>query len=531
MSAIAYLRRRTIQRSLHGYLVWVGRAVGWWTIAYLAFWVVVFAIAGAETLVRIPEPLPAAVPFAMALVVALSFLALAAAGRTPPVIVDRRDLYRLGLAPTVPYEVLRLRLNGRRGLRLALGAVVGGLWSAIAPPLFHLEAPWAAPALALIAMAHADLAWLRYAGYRRADAIGRQARSAATPLVAVAVALAAGGGWLAWTGDPVAGIGLLASLTSAEPWVLLAPALLATLAAWAVRTSLAAAWPPRFAAQSLVLTQLQAMRTLQWLAGVAGFVSAREADAGERARLLAALHDRPGATRPRRSLRPPAADRPVWRAIAWRSATALWRRPRGAQALLVGWCLLAVGAVLVTAPALVGAPVTGLGGMGAGGGAGATAGTLGAAFVGAVGVLAAAWLVARVGAALLGPTLPRSLLPIEPSDRTRGRLTPGLWLLAAAAVPVLGFLVGLATLQGAGAVFGADPVGTVVASGALVLTVLLALEKYATWSGAAAGGFEATLIAALIASLPVLLLGMFGAPAWAFPTQVALAALLWWLPI
>jgi hypothetical protein len=528
MTAIAYLRRRTVQRSLHGYLVWVGRAVGWWTIVYLAFWVVVFAIAGAETLVRVDVPLPATVPLGLTLVVALAFLALLAAGRTPPVIVDRRDLYRLGLAPTAPHEVLRLRLNGRRALRLALGAVIGGLWSWIAPPLFHLAAPWAAPALALTAMAHGDLAWLRYAGFRRADAEGRRARSSAAWLLVGAVVLAGGGAYLAFGGGALAGVGLLAALTSAHPIVLLAPALLAALAAREVHASLAVAWPPRFAAQSLVLTQLQAMRTLQWLAGVAGMVSAREADVGERARLLAALHDRPGSTRPRRSLRPPPPDRPAWRAIAWRSATSLVRRPRAAQALLALWCLAAVAAALVTAPALVGAPVAGFGGMGE---AVAPTDTLGAAFVGAVGVLAAAWLVARVGAALLGPTLPAAVLPIEPAARTRGRLTPALWLLAAAAVPVFALLTGLATRQGTGAVFGADPVGAVLAAGVLVVTVLLALEKYATWSGAAAGGFEATLVAALIAALPVLLLGIFGAPAWGLPTQVALAALLWWLPI
>jgi hypothetical protein len=523
MNAIADLRRRTVRRSLHGYLVWVGRAVGWWTIAYLAFWVVVFAIAGAETLVRLDDPLPATVPLGMALAVALAFLALFAAGRTPPVIVDRRDLYRLGLAPTVPHEVMRLRLMTRRGLRLALGALVGGAWSWITPPLFHLGAPWAAPALALVAMAHGDLAWLRYAGSGREDPAGRRARAAGALLAAAAVVLAAGGAWLAFRGHAWGSAGLLAAFTGDHPAALVAPALLALLAARAVRASLAESWPPRFAAQSLVLTQLQAMRTLQWLAGIAGIVSAREADAGERARLLAALHDRPGATRPRRSLRPPAADRPVWRALAWRSASALLRRPPVSQAVLALSCLLALGAVGASATTLVGAAAPDP--------AGAAAPTLGAAFVGAVGVLAAAWLVARAGAALLGPGLPASVLPIEPLERTRGRLTPALWIMAGLALPAFALLAVAAPRLGLDAGLGPDPIGAVVAAGALVLSVLLALEKYATWSGAAPGGWEATLIAALIAALPALLLGMFGAPAWALPTQVALAALLWWLPI
>src|SRR5690606_25134751 len=114
----------------------------------------------------------------------------------------------------------------------------------------------------------------------------------------------------------------------------------------AVKRSLVDTWPPRFAAQSLVLTQLQAMRAFQLLAGLAGMggaIAARQADAGERRRLLDSLHDRPGVTRPRRSLRPPPLDSQPWRALAWRSASLLHRRPRWSQLSTV---LLALGAVL-----------------------------------------------------------------------------------------------------------------------------------------------------------------------------------------
>ena len=179
MTAIGWLRRRTLARATRGYVVWVGRAVGWWTIGYLAVWVVGFVTAGVESLPRTDAP--PAVPLAAVAgaLAAVAFLALFVAGRTPTVVLDRRDLYRLGLAPAAPGDVLGLRLTERRLWRAAVGAAAGGAWSLVAPTLFHLHAPWAAPALALVAVAHADLGWLRYAGFRRTDAEGRAARAGA----------------------------------------------------------------------------------------------------------------------------------------------------------------------------------------------------------------------------------------------------------------------------------------------------------------------------------------------------------------
>jgi hypothetical protein len=468
VTALGDLRRRTLGRATRGYLVWIGRAVGWWTIVYLAFWAVVFAIAGAETLVRLDEPLSAAVPLVAAWGVAVAFAAHVLAGRAPPVVLDRRDLYRLALAPTEPYAVLRWRLTVRRALAVAFGAVVGAVWSLLAPPLFHVQAPWAAPALALVALAYVDVAWLRYAGFRRDDADGRSA-------------------------------------------------------------SLASSWPPRFAAQSLVLTQLQAMRTLRLLAGVAGMVSGREADAAERERLLATLHDRPGATRPRRSLRPPALDRRPWRAIAWRAASALVRRRALAQLQVVAWSVAAVAAGWAAAPALIvdGLPAAGAPGVVQPAG---VVDPLGAAVVAALGVLGGAWLLARAGAALLGPDLPRGTVPVDAAERTRGRLAVPVVVLTVAAVPAYALASALRGWVGLGAA-GQDPLLTAMALAALLLTVLITLEKYATWTGVAAGAWEATLVAALVATLPSLLLGLFGVPGAALPLQLVLLTLLWWLPV
>src|SRR5690606_23411469 len=169
------------------YRGWVGRAIGWWSILYLIFWLGVFALSGAEMVTTLEQPFPLAVPYRAALLAALLFVVQLTSGGAPPVLLDRRDLFRVALAPTTPLLVMRYRMNLRRSLVVVAAAVVGGLWSFIAPHYFHVSAPWAAPAAALVALAHFELGWLRYAGYRAGDAPGRAARSASLALIAAAV--------------------------------------------------------------------------------------------------------------------------------------------------------------------------------------------------------------------------------------------------------------------------------------------------------------------------------------------------------
>lgn len=476
--AVRYLRGRTVGRSLVAYREWVGRAVGWWTIIYLIFWLVIFVIAGLETLTPLEDPL--ANPQLVLLGIGgLLFASLALAGRTPPVILDRRDLYRLGLGPVVPWSALRWRYALKAVGAAVLGLLIGAVWSLLAPPLFGLSAPWAAPALALILVARFGGVWLRYAG--NDTPTSREAWG----FVALGVVLAA------------VPFGLMSAFMNASPLTLLPPLALAMLSLYWTRRSLAEVWPPRFAPQSLVLTQLQAMRTMQLIAGVAGFIRQAQANAGERRRLLAALHDRPGATKPRRSLAMPAAEQPLWRAFAWRTASYLWRLPRLRQlgALLLT-LLAASAAVIVYAPEAA-ANLSG-GAEGAGGAAGL--------FGGALGVLIAALMVARAGSSLLGPEFAIGALPVEGMSRTNGRVFPGLVLLAGLSLPAVFYL--------------APAPGALLGAATLVLLVVLALEKYASWSGSGASRWEPQIIAALLAALPALVLGALGVPEWTLMTQV-----------
>lgn len=543
-AAVAYLRRRTVWRALHTYRVWVGKAVGWWSVLYLIFWLVIFALSGAEAIQRRDQPFSHAVPTYAALLVAALFLLRAFRGRTPPVVLDRRDLFRLGLAPVVPWQALRYRLNLRRTLMALGGAFLGGLWSLLAPPYFHLSAPWAAPVAALLAVVLADLAWLRYVGRWRADDSGAEARLAAAAIIGVATLTAGVPAALAlWGGGAGPGVPVyspLAAMASPAPYVLLLPLLLAATSHLAVRRSLRDSWPPRFAAQSLVLTQLQAMRTFQLLAGLAGMggaVAARQADAGERRRLLDALHDRPGVTRPRRSLAPPPLDSAPWRAVAWRSATLLHRRPRWSQ---LSTAVLAFGAVLALfAAAQVVAGVSLFGSaqpaVDPSVDAMAGAGSVGGTFLGAIGVLLAAFVMCRAGAALLGPSTMGVAAPLRASDRTLGRLAPALVVLAALtllAVPTFLALFGLGLLGSpTGSPAGSpDPLllgQVLLAYGVLALTCLAALEKYSSWSGAAPARWEPLLVSALLVALPSILLIAFDAASWTLPVQFGLLAILW----
>lgn len=517
VGAVPYLRRRTAWRALDSYRRWVGKAVGWWSILYMLFWLVIFVIAGVETLQPLAQPLPSPAPLlaaAGAVLLALSLLG----GRTPPLILDRRDLYRLALGPQIPWLVLRWRYGVKQASWVVVALLLGGIWSLVAPPLFGGSAPFAAPVLALVALLLLDLRWLRYVGHSWND-VGPAyaARSAANRAL-----LLLGGGallllaadaltlYLGAQGQVLRALNPLAALTDSSPLTLVVPLLLAALSRLAVTRSLAQQWPPRFAPQSLVLTQLQAMRTFQLLAVLAGGgLGARNPDDGERRRLLDALYDKPGATRPRRSLPMPGPQAPQWAGLAWRTASALYRRPlpRLGGALLLA--LLAASTTLFSGGSLAQAVTPA--------GAPATTGNL---LGGALTTLLAALFVARAAAGLLGPYFDAGVRPVDALTRSFGRSLPAFLILACMLV------VALVAGSAAGLLPGGQlPLPTLIGAVTLIGIVVLALEKYSSWSGAAASRLEPQLVAAMLAALPALLLGALGVGDWTLISQLLLLGL------
>lgn len=146
-------------------------------------------------------------------------------------------------------------------------------------------------------------------------------------------------------------------------------------------------------------------------------------------------------------------------------------------------------------------------------------------------MLLAAFLVARAGAGLLGPGLARNGLPISASDRSRGRTTPALWVFACATVVAFPVLMLVRSVTGGSVPDAPTLLNTLLAYAGLLLTCLLVLEKYSSWSGASASRWEPQVVAALLVALPMLILVALGVPTWVMPVQFLLLAIVWFVEI
>lgn len=478
-AGVAYLRNLTLRRAARGYAEWVGRAVGWWTIVYLLFWLVVFTISGIELLGRTDEPLPIPLAPAFATTLTMVFGSLVYRARSAPVFVNRRDVYRLVLSGAQPFTVLRWPFIKQWALLGFIGMFIGSAYAVVAPFWLHHQAWFAGPALALVLISHLNLSWIRYWQWDNPEADLRY-------LLLLPVASG-----FALLGIFVPGLGLTGAFASASPWSLLFPLLLAGASAYVVHRTLERTYPPRFAAQSFVLSELQAMRTSNLLAGISGVPG--NDDPAYRARLLASLHDKPGVTRPTRSLRPPAAGASQWQAIGWRTLSMLWRRPLLSQGRLLLEFLL-VTAVVVFAP-----------------------------LAGSFGLLAAAVVMSGLAAFSMGVGGYARDLPISAWHRTIGRALPAavLAVLAAFAGDFIG--LGLQSVP--------SSASNLMLTTAVLLSTVLWLEKYSSWTSAPARRFEPRMVAALLASAPALLLTAFGAPGLVVPVQLAILAVLLFLDV
>src|SRR5690554_2279768 len=132
-AGVAYLRDLTLKRSLRSYIEWIGKSVGWWTIAYLIFWLVVFGISGVELLGVLQEPLALPVGTVLATILTFVFGSLVYRARAAPVYVNRRDVYRLVLGPAEPYRVLRWPFSKAWLTRGIIGLMIGTVWAVVTP--------------------------------------------------------------------------------------------------------------------------------------------------------------------------------------------------------------------------------------------------------------------------------------------------------------------------------------------------------------------------------------------------------------
>jgi hypothetical protein len=450
--ALRYLRRRTLWRALAGYLRWIGKAVGWTSIVYLLFWLVVYLVSGVQLLTPLAEPLPATLlRHGAAVAAALLLLYPALFSRAPPVVLNRRDLYRLGLAPVVPADALAWPLWSARILRFIQGATLGLFWSIIAYYWFAQPAPWAALAGGLLFSLQLELAWLSYTERQTRQIIGLLLTLTACLLSLLGLH---GEGW-----------GLASAFYLASPWTLFVPALLAVLAALAVRASLLEHYPPRFCAQSLVLAELRAASLL-----TSTLLKVAPVDKEQRRRLLTQLHDRPVARLLMRKLRAPPPHWGALGAFAWRSALTLYRRPWLSQLGLLFW----LAAVAVASLDLLG---------------------------GVVGLMVYAFVLAQALTRLTGPDLLGAPLPVAPLERTLGRILPG------AAVAAAGVVVALLFAGAAGLAVSPLLIVTVATQPFLGLVIL---DKLSSWLGMSHERLEVLAVASLLTLTPGLVAAALG---------------------
>ena len=476
--AVAFLRRRTTFRAFKFYLEWLRRAVGLTTLVYLFAWFGIFLVSGLQFLTPLSKPLPFPLPIVVSVVLALSLLAPLVRSRVPPVTLNRRDLYRLGLAPVSPWLSLRWPLVQSWLLRAAIAIVLGLAWWVLAHTWLVRETPWAAIGLALIAVTHLNLGWLRYA----------RGASRSTPFLGAASVA------LALVGIVIPDVGLGASLYSWGAGSLIVPAVFALVSSRVVYATLTQKYPPKFAAQCFVLSELQIVRTLNTLAAFSGTKGVSRV---ERTRLLEKLHDRAGRTP--RQLPPPPSTAPAWRVLAWRTNLTLLRRSRlqGAatfiQLVFAGLALALVGQSLLA-------------------------------------LLLAVVVTGSVFSRLVGLSVTVGLLPISRRTRTLGRVVSGTGLASLVFALALGVAVSASVL-------GFPILGfsvSWVSLGAAVTfppLALISLEKYATGLGATPERFEVWFVATLLALSPLFVLSVVGFAWLAAPIQLGLALLLLDLPV
>ncbi|WP_041231848.1 hypothetical protein [Deinococcus peraridilitoris] len=381
----------TLHRATREYFRWARETFGWATLVYLLFWLGIGIVTTIETvqatdslgLSGVHLPLGAGVFTLLGVLIGLT-------SRLPPVTLNRRDVYRLALAPIMPAQVLAWPLLRARAVRFLMGLCAGGAWALLAPMVFGVHAPLAPLALALVLTVGVDIAWLNYAA-REGNPVARRNVAVLTGLTVV----------LALLGS-FSSFGLASALYQTTPWALLAPVLLLWTTISAAKRTQIESFPRSFVEQSLILGQLQAVNlNAGWLQG--------DEDPDVVHRLRAQLRGDARAIRPSRFLPPPGFRRGVTGALIWRGLTLLWRRPMLEQAVLALRFSLTASLVLLASGNVV-----------------------------VQGFLALS--LAKLAQRLLVSLSARSLLPMTVRARTLGRATPG---------SILTVLLGLIGMSGA----------------------------------------------------------------------------------
>jgi hypothetical protein len=447
-------------------VVYVGKAIGWGTVAWMIGWVVIAIIAGAEVLPRFKQPISSKwLPVIFSSLAGLWLLLASTRSSTPPINLNGRDVYRLALTAEDAREVLDWPLWFARVFRFAVAVILGAVWTLISSYWFNSFIPFATLTLGCLAALTVDLEWLAYSARGSENTA---ARAWLNILVLLVLALSVAGG--------VLGFGLATGMWNASILGVL-PVGLFVLGVLGSRASLTKGYPPRFAAQSQVLSALRSMMLMS-------LVARSRPDPDQHRRLKDQLLGRVSSIKPTRSLPLPALDSSVLVAVAWRSALTLYRRPVLDQIGLVLQLALVAFSSFTT--------VSGVGGF-------------------LLRAVALGFLLPR----LIGPAMPIMSTPIRSSERSLGRTLPGLAIIAV--VGLIGLLVSSALNY---------PLEPAFLGISRAMLGLLLLEKVATWAGFASTGAEAATSAGVLALVPSALLETFGVGSYTLIFQVVVMMML-----
>ena len=465
-SATRFARRLSLSRGFSSWVVYVGKAIGWGTVAWMVGWVVIAIIAGAEVLPTFKQPISSKwLPIIFSSLAGLWLLLSSSRSSTPPINLNGRDVYRLALTAEDAREVLDWPLMFARVFRFAVAVILGAVWTMISSYWFNNFTPFAALTLGCLAASTVDLEWLAYSARGSENTA---ARAWLNILVLLVLASSIAGG--------VLGFGLASGMWNASILGLLPVALL-VLGVVGSRASLTRGYPSRFAAQSQVLSTLRSMMLMS-------LVARSRPDPDQHRRLRDQLLNRVSSIRPTRSLPLPALDSSVLVAVAWRSALTLYRRPVFDQIGLV----LQLALVAFSSSSIV----SGVGGF-------------------LLRAVALGFLLPR----LVGPAMPIMSMPIRGSERSLGRTLPGLVIIAA--VGAIGIFVSSLLNY---------PLEPVLLGVSRAMLGLLLLEKVATWAGFASTGAEAAVSAGTLALVPSALLETFGVGSYTLILQVVVMMIL-----
>lgn len=294
--SLLQLRFLTISRGLWRYKNWIARTIGWAVVVYLAVWATFYLVAGTQLALRdarviqIPQ-LTQLIP----IICGVAWLAVVFLPRVPQVILTRRDIIRLALAPILPVQVLAWGFWQQRLAWAMIGFMFGVFWWLFAPKLFDFHAPLAPLCLAFGFASSVDWRWLRYARRKEVWVFGA--------VLCLAV-----------LGDVVGLTVFFSGLYASSSLALILPIVLWLSGFILVRQK--QGYPARYFYLSNLLSDLQTMQAN-------AFLLQRPLDTDSQMRRLALLFPSNQAVR---SIPSPPVAWGIYGALAWRTALTLYRR-------------------------------------------------------------------------------------------------------------------------------------------------------------------------------------------------------------